>query len=1529
MTSSTSASQPQPRRSDLTLELIAQFHAGPSFRATATQLLRQALNELYPDLNIDPDSTLMGSPTWTLIEGQPVAGPTTYRALSDLLARQAVLQIPVLCIEGEHFLTRQPITAPPEHLPVRMTDIARIINTQAPVMLSAFQAYLVDFWNESNAKGPRWQELSSTLRSGWGTAQVEEWDETDRAMADRLYRFPDRATRQIDDPYASKACIVEIEQVEDGAATRFSPLMLAVLLGEHLGRAIILTYSPRNGYEKFDSLDQLGESLPTHAGSQTHRTSLQWRLSEPQGNFFDQLACVFISAQVEAVGALDFSNLLQSNSAQVNQALNAGPGAIYTPAHQGPNLDWYHHALPDWLKNASVGDQNNFAQHLKDLAALNSLNMGASYLDGIPGIEQYALEQIRQQVLLDHPDALHVPLEKIVFKVQSVVVWGLFVVPGSVETTSFTLVELALQNLIALPLGNKTIELRNGANLPDWLTVDYVEDIIQRVDVGQTYPALIKQNLLELRHESARRKKLYSEQLRIQLPLMALQSKLRRQDGIDEQGYRYLVALMQAEEHDRKVDGQDIVLHQLAFYPTRRADQSYDIVANMYVIGLRNLSGGPCLLYRPLFNPPLIQYASSANLIYDVMQSSTLRSSILPWLPDDVRDDYANLVFPGDVPSPWEVFNYLVDPLRVLILSGPVALANPVVGSDMLGALFNANAQALFSLADRQSVSNAENRWATLKQIGWVLLNAVLPFLNPTLGTAAWIWQIFDQVQALVEASEQQDKPAQWAALTDVLLNIGMAITLHTVTRRQSIGKSLTHEPGTPVKPPLIKRLPLQTASARPTERAGPLSTSGALNRLPGPLATVLDSFHVVKPKNLGQPITEAGTYQHLYRSGRKYYVSLGQRWFEVSAQADEPVVIIDPNQPERSGPALIHNAAGQWFIDTRLRLRGGGPKHASRRASLLATEKAKQLRDKLQTFETGKKAASLELEQARTAMTEAPGTSAAARREGYLQALDSQRSDYETALQDLKKLNVFEPLADYPPKALSYLRAQLELTEFGIRETQQTFTPGLRTIMDQVTHQAESPGERHIEDAQHFSQINQDMIERLDYVESRFEELRELGQQGYREISQHKGLLPSYTSSNLKALQLTTSRNLCLSESSLNSTPQAWSTLDDIVNTADVAAQTLHDTLFERSEARLDERIEALGSLTEQFAVVDERLEDLSQEFSAEIIPEQLQRLRAQIHRYSQDTQLHLARLHLERDNLRHRPTPPPTPPAQRKMFIRTRYDGLLIGEPRSTQLGHEPDFVDIKSPITQHIIATYHKKDQAQWVRRITAPAAPAPVAPDLTASLDQAQAFLDGLSAFKARAHEQAAKPARTAVGIEYLYHQHALRLEETQHAIDHALSSPGVVKNELRSATLASQKLKEATADLYLEANQQVRRMIIERPPTVEGVEWLLQRKEVTLKKTISRRRIKGVQEDYLDEYTIVDRSRHNVLWYAHFHYSASWTPPRTFISARLKTPAEHRMGAAADTVNGFNQQQRLDYYRSEINLEQARRLFFNL
>jgi len=121
-------------------------------------------------------------------------------------------------------------------------------------------------------------------------------------------------------------------------------------------------------------------------------------------------------------------------------------------------------------------------------------------------------------------------------------------------------------------------------------------------------------------------------------------------------------------------------------------------------------------------------------------------------------------------------------------------------------------------------------------------------------------------------------------------------------------------------------------------------------------------------------------------------------------------VIIVDSKQLSRLGPFLVSNRQGNWFIDTRLRLRGGGPTLKARIAKALAEERAQRLRRQLSDFEKTKKDAQAELQKAYEAMTQGTADTAETRRQNYLQTLVAQRDNYETVLQQLKQLNVFAP---------------------------------------------------------------------------------------------------------------------------------------------------------------------------------------------------------------------------------------------------------------------------------------------------------------------------------------------------------------------------------------------------------------------------------------------------------------------------------------------------------------------------------------
>ncbi|KRP60253.1 dermonecrotic toxin domain-containing protein [Pseudomonas orientalis] len=1527
MTTSGSTSQGDNQQDKLIALLL---NVAPSFTETARELLRQSLQEQYPDLHIDPNNTLIGTPTWELSDDRIVAGQTHYQSLSTVLARQSVTWTPTLCLEGEHFLTRAPVVEPPVHLPVRIVEIANTINILAKVMPRAYEEQLVGFWNQSNGNGPRWHKLSSTLRDIWNVQHVDGWTEEDCALARSLFHSPDRAIRRVNDRFQSRAYLVDVELVR-GTNTQHTDLVFnAVLVGQSQGQTRILSYSMDNGYEKFASMAQLGASLSAQLVGVAAYDRLEWRLHEPDDNYFDHLAFKLIALQLEGTRQVTVSYDTPAT------AISAPPDRMEQPHPDGPGLGWYQTALPHWLAEASTIDQASYSRHLKDLATLHRLNAGNTYRDGIPDIGQYALDRMKAEIIKDHPEAQHLALDKLRVRVENQIVWGLFPVPGQTETTTFSLDDLALQNLTGLPWGNTSLVTDARHSIPAWLTVDYVQTLITRIDIGTTYPALIRSKLVDDPVESARRKALYGQYLRVELPMLALQNKIRQQAGIDERGYRYVAAVMQTQSSDRYVDGQAIVMRRLSFVPQRRTTQDHDVVTHMYVIGPKRAEDGPCLLYLPLFEPVLTQFPSPANLLYAITQSPALRNAVVAWLPDSVRSDYTNYVFPSTLPSPWAVIDSVVEPDKLWIYSGPMSLGEEVLNGDLFNTLFDSNAGALIDLADRQSLSNVENRWNSLAKASWRLFNASSPFMNRAESTVAWFWQINDDVQAFSEAHEHGDQPAKWSVLTDVLLNLGMALALHATRRKspcvepardQSQAPDTSTDAAETTLTFTVEQLPERESLAPPPEHTQPLNTTGAVKRTAASLAAALDRYKIAKPAALKDPISAPGVDQHLYRHEQRYYAQVGADWFEVALQDGGTVVIVDPAQSAPTGLSVIHNARGAWFVDSRISLRAESIQAQTRRAIDQAKIKSDELRVKLETFENAKKEAQRELSQAQRAMSEAPGTSAQAKRGAYLQKLDSQSTSYEKARQQLMTLSIFTPVKKFQEKLLGYLKAQLDLNQTGINEQLITFAPAITKVLDHLSSRVKPPKAEHLEDFRQLAEMSPPMIERLAYAQSRFTELESLSRAGMELIrSSRKNL--RYNIDDLKALQISMARNLCLQPETLATDPGAWKMLGETIDYADIAVQTLRDTLKERSEARLDERIEALGSLVEQFKFIDERLEDVAQEFPERILAEPLASLREQLRGFSARASSELAPLHVEQESRRIRPTPPPSPPRPVKKFIHTRFNGTLAGDPRLTPLGLETDLVDIRSPLTGEVIATFHEKNPGEWVQHVEAQASatPRPVV-TVDSSLGRGQQLLDALPAFQTSVTEQASDPSRTPTGIEYKLHQHARLLEQAVQDIDESLTQLNVTESTEHPAVAMRKQLEDAATGLYHQANERMQTMIKQQPPTMAGVEWLNKHNLISIKKTASRRRLKSSTKDYLDEYTLTDPTTRNVIWYAHFHYSSTVAFADRFLSARLKTPQEHTLGTAADDVSRLTAEQQIAFYRSTINLTQARQFFF--
>ncbi|MHC8397749.1 dermonecrotic toxin domain-containing protein [Pseudomonas sp. LB3P93] len=1508
-------------------EVLTQLVTGPSIREVAASALSPALNALYPQLKIDPTLATVVTPTWVDTGTDVVSGHNLYESLTDVLVRLGLSGSTVTLIDGEHFLTLQPGAEPLAQLPVKIDAIGCLLNTLAPQLFIAYQQQQLDYWNrETSPSTPRWHSLSQSLQDIWNVDEATDWDADQKAMARAVFNHPDRATRRSKDKYLTKACLIDTDRVENAVSEHLRVLDIAVFVGTLGTRTLVLTHSIAEGFRRYDSVAALGNTLFAHPGTSSVELTLQWRLYEPEGNFFHHQACALIALEAEAIG--QFNTFQRASFTSLSPQISAAAKSFTEfEALPSSRFSKVQGLLTGWLKNASSADLTRYSRHLMDLAQLREQDAGKTFDEGISSLPQFALQTLREQMIKDYPTAADLDLKDIEINITSVVVLGAIVVPGKTQTTTLSLIELALQNLIAVPLGNKTVRYKNGAAVPAWMTPAYLEKLVLQVDIGAVYPALIKRKLLEEPQETMRRQALYTRHLRVQLPLQALQHKMRDEAGIDERGYQYVNAAMRENAADRRVNGQEIVIRPLAFITGDSADSKGDEVANMFVIGPRLADKGPCLLYRPLLSPSLSQYPSEANLLYAIKHEKPLRQSILAWLSDDVRFNYSQYVFSGELPSVWTLTQLLVDPTSALGKMGAVTISTAALDDAPLATLFKANANAMITLADRQSVSNAQARWATLKQGTWMLFNVALPFLGRTAGVAAWIWQIMDDMQEITDAAENDDSQLAWSAVTDLLLTLGMVLAHRAATRHKPVSRlpeTVEPPPVTPESKPARKI----TITHLPELNKLPPSHESSLHAIatlpPSSLGVLLDEFAIAEPKEKAAASSEPGPYQHLSSLNGKRYAKVGQRWFEVTLNDNNDVQIIDSRRsPPRTGPLLVKNARGEWFIDTRLRLRAGGKE--KKRLEQQNRQRQAELKQQMIAFESQTKSREAELKEAQK-KAKAP-TATDTHRRLYLEMLDAQISFISANMEQMKAFNAREAIPNYRKAMISRLDFQLSLLEKWFDHQRPVFGNQMRISLDLLDSQPTGNTQATRQTYQHMSDLTEGYIQKIEFAHSRFEQLNLLGKEAVEVIRDVKANLPTFDLQDLKLFQITLGQELCLDDS-VATAPEARQALENVVENAALTIQASLDLAADEEVRRLPERIDGLSDLVEQLTITDQRIVDLPTEFPGQFLQPSLDLMRRRIDGFQQRSVKHLANLLRERQALEPQPGPSRLPTVPAKRIIKTRYKGTVVGQLRAESVAHGSELFDVTSTLTGKVISTFHEKTPGVWVERVAPkPVSPVVVQPDLSASNVLGQALLDGLDAFIRRTEAHSKGTRRIPVEIEEMFHQQAHRLQEAARAIDEALTASNSTEGGPGSAVTLTKQLNDGATKLYNQGRVTRISMTKLQPPTAERVRWLQSEGQVDIVKSPGRRLLKNRKRDYLEEYEIRDRSTKKVLWYAHFHYSEPASPAQTFTAAHLKTVQQRLLGGASESRNANDDLQAISIYRSEISLQLATTLFF--
>lgn len=459
---------------------------------------------------------------------------------------------------------------------------------------------------------------------------------------------------------------------------------------------------------------------------------------------------------------------------------------------------------------------------------------------------------------------------------------------------------------------------------------------------------------------------------------------------------------------------------------------------------------------------------------------------------------------------------------------------------------------------------------------------------------------------------------------------------------------------------------------------------------------------------------------------------------------------------------------------------------------------------------------------------------------------------------------------------------------------------------------------------AKTLSTQNLGIIRRLEFINDRFNELKTLGDEGAAIIRKTMRELPQLTLIELKSLEIGLGRYLCIDETQSQVPATVRERMGQIVDSAEINVESFSEIIERGNGASLDNRIEVLNSLVEQFSSADQRLLDLHADYPQHLLKPRLERFRLQISEFSQRAIHDLAYLLREKKAQQPKPGSSRAEPAPRRKVIKTRHHGLVMGEPREA----DSSLVDVKAHMTGKVLATFHEKAPGVWVKRQKAPSQPsAPVAVDLDTSINTGQALLDGEQAETRKYQGFSRKPWHAPQDIQDMFDDHAKALEKASNDIEEALTQRNLTESDHASAASTKRQLNDAAQRLYRLGKKHYIDMIKHQAPTAERVDWLNSQGLIRIVKVISRRPLKGPKKDYLDEYEIRDKENGTVLWYAHFHYETKDAALENFTKDHLKTREQQRLGGAYQRT-GPSDWDMIEIHRSSIGAQLAQSLFFN-
>ena len=1554
-----------------------QFLPRPTFEGAVDEAFTQAMLEAYPKLKADlPHAQIAAALPVTDAQPAPAPEPpTTWRLIapSTMLIQGFIDQRTLNLSADRHRLTVDLKPENPAPLSVSMETLEKLLNEWAPQVVDVFAQALIHFWSTPSPAGVSpWLWLSRALQVGLSATlndanRQPALTQEQSAALDALSGFAEKAERvKLTAETPLHAYLVNIDTTAAQGPQCLQIPGLALITRSIGERLIVMAWSLADGVELFDSLQDFALSLPRRIPGLAEDSPVIWSVYEPEGHFFQALAHTLLDKTLHTLTQLgETARAERWSAARLAQALDeeALMFHLFSP-QESTDFQQLLSTLPQWLTTASRSDIRAYSRLLADQVAQQQIAEGKTFLDDIPSLLDFAVQTLTARLKQNHPDD---PVDVASIDIHDNAIQDLQM--AWLTEDVMPLAEFALTYVGGKPAAFVEVKDRSGRPLPTWLNASYIKNLLEEIDIGSLYISLLKANLVDDTAQVTNRLTLFKSQLKAQLPLLALEHKIRGTGGFTEAGWHLVARLMGSNAVPR--NNLDCI-RQLAF--TLYDGASSNLVSNMFVLGPRDLSRGPLVLYRPFATDSLLEFANREALMKAIQQPGELQDLVLAWLPDAVRSYYAD----GGFTRP-HLESVLNEGLLALLPRSPAQLADLIIQGDALAYAFDSHVEALITLSDKQSVSSSERRWILFKRYAWMLFNGMTFFVSGPLQKAAWVFQTLISIDETLQARIDSDPEAAKQSVISLLLNLSQALLYEGLSFHAALNvhSRLQAPPDLPMPAPL--ELPaesvLKTPAASTPEQAvsrktGPDPDAQAVrayssidfswfNPQPRPSVSqraALDTFITDLDVSSGTPI-EVGPLKGLINFQGNTYAVIDKKTYRVSRQ-DDGVSIQDAKQPTRLGPWLMSDDTGHWDFDLRLKLRGGGPK---KRIAVLREEK-KQALTQLVAEEARLITEKLAHDRVLT-LTEKLMAAPIGREATFFERYETEFTQWRSSARELinivQKMNDITPVPSFETKIqalwgelthklfkmqnfLEDQRQELPLTVFS-----ELFKTRLDDAITQLGANNQQP---YLELIEH--------IKKAEILERKAFDIALLESEGIDEISKYP--IPRkwrmadlfneedrfFFDRHWSVIYMQTLLELVLNRAASDLNAEELHAFNHLNTDAFVNMGWSQLKLRPQEGEVRDEHIEFYESTISLYQGLTATCENLialkSEHFRNEYLPS----LVAAIKPLKSFAEMQLSKVIWDSESSSSesdepqpgpswkaalQPTKVKAGPLRQKVF-KTTEKQVLVGVVREPSPDDPTEIVDVVDAFSQMKVSSYRRGASDEWEQiENLRPATPSLIShakslarleADAIKLLGRVEASIQQARAF--------AKTSKIPIEIEEILEFKSQSLDETAKHMQTLLSAEGpdvepLSHSQRGIANGLIAQLELNSVRLRAEGQRLRISLITDLPPTAANIDYLKAQDQVEIVRLGKRRPMSGPRKDYVQEYELRSRDG-KALWYAHFHYASPDSPPSAFTAAHLKSEAQRFMSAQALYAQAGSTTDVIQIYRSKITLALAEKLF---